>query len=51
MTIKFTDPEYHTHLRDLAAWKRPSCADSFGPKERAQGMPGARCTRSLACKK
>src|SRR5436853_7689035 len=25
--------------------------ESFGPKQRAQGLPGARCTRSLACKK
>src|SRR3954451_18300797 len=29
---------------------RPRLADSFGPKQRAQGMPGARCARSLACK-
>src|SRR3954470_14565463 len=29
---------------------RPRCARLIGPKERAQGMPGARCTRSLACK-
>src|SRR3954462_8525393 len=29
---------------------RPSCARLIGPKERAQGMPGARCTRSLAFK-
>jgi len=38
------------HLRDLAAWKRPSFARLIGPKQRAQGMPGARCARSLACK-
>src|SRR3954451_21004894 len=30
--------------------KRPRLADSFGPKQRAQGMPGARRARSLACK-
>ena len=30
--------------------KRPRLADSFGPNQRAQGMPGARCARSLACK-
>src|SRR3954447_12508227 len=29
---------------------RPRLADSFGPKQRAQGMPGAQCARSLACK-
>ena len=28
---------------------RPRFANSFAPKERAQGRPGARCTRGLAC--
>ena len=28
---------------------RPSFANSFAPKERAQGRPGARCTRGLVC--
>jgi hypothetical protein len=30
---------------------RPSCTGSLSPrKQRAQGMPGARCTRGLVCK-
>jgi hypothetical protein len=30
---------------------RPGCADIFRPREqRAQGRPGARCTRGLMCK-
>ena len=29
---------------------RPSCALTSAQEKRAQGMPGARCTRSLACK-
>jgi hypothetical protein len=47
MTARLNDK--HT-----SAFSRRECArvvlDSFGPKQRAQGMPGARCTRSLACK-
>src|SRR5438045_1576121 len=39
-----------THLRILTARVRPSFASNRPRKERAQGMPGARCTRSLACK-
>src|SRR5947209_17221643 len=39
-----------THLRDLAARCVRVLQDPFAPnRERAQGMPGARCTRSLAC--
>jgi len=39
-------------LRDLAAHFRASFARSIPPSEdqRAQGMPGARRARSLACK-
>jgi hypothetical protein len=39
--------------RDLAAAFRASSAKNFPPSEiqRAQGMPGARCARSLVCKK
>src|SRR5215217_6808319 len=29
---------------------RPSFASNYPREKRAQGMPGARCTRSLACK-
>ncbi len=29
---------------------RPSCANRFAQKKRAQGMPGACCTRGLVCK-
>src|SRR5258707_6567688 len=38
----------NTHSRGT---RRPSFAKPFRPeKQRAQGMPGAQCTRSLACK-
>src|SRR5437868_6163759 len=40
-------------LRDLAARFRPSDANSLSSpsNQRAQGMPGARCTRGLVCQK
>jgi len=42
--------EFPMRVRDLAAQKRPSCSANPS-RPRAWGMPGARCTRSLACKK
>ena len=41
----------HTHLPVLAAGFCPSCSNSFAPltSKRAQGRPGARCTRGLVC--
>src|SRR3954469_24618927 len=39
----------HTLLRSRGV-KTPELCQQH-PQERAQGMPGARCTRSLACKK
>jgi hypothetical protein len=40
-------------VRDLAARFRPSDANSLSSpsNQRAQGMPGARCTRGLVCRK
>ena len=42
-----------TYVRDLAARFRPSYYKFVASpsKQRAQGMPGARCTRGLVCKK
>src|SRR5205085_11856521 len=41
----------HAHLRDLAARSARVMHESSAPKHQmAQGMPGARCVRSLACK-
>src|SRR5690349_24002878 len=42
---------FTAHLRDLAASSARDL-DRVKPSEgqKAQGMPGARCTRSLACK-
>jgi hypothetical protein len=37
-----------TTLLLAAAYASEIC--NVAPKERAQGMPGAECTRSLACK-
>src|SRR5438874_10799053 len=38
------------YVRDLAAWFRPSFANSLAlSKQRAQGKPGADCTRGLVC--
>jgi len=46
-----TDFFDHTHLHLPAARMRPSCACILASREkRAQGMPGARCTRSLVCR-
>jgi hypothetical protein len=43
-------PGFQTQLRDLAACARV-LIEPFAPREqRVQGMPGARCARSLACK-
>jgi hypothetical protein len=43
----FADDDERGHSRDSI---RPSFANSFRPrKKRAQGRPGARCTRGLAC--
>ena len=42
--------EFPMRVRDLVAQKRPSCSANPS-RPRAWGMPGARCTRSLACKK
>jgi hypothetical protein len=40
-----------TRLHDLAArFARGLLSNFLTPKERAQGMPGARCTRGLVCK-
>src|SRR6266446_9771926 len=40
-----------TCLRDLATRSARAVHETFRPEiQRAQGMPGARCTRSLACK-
>src|SRR5215212_11744400 len=45
------DDERETHLRDLAAHAREFCRRfAHLKKQRAQGMPGAQCARSLACK-
>jgi hypothetical protein len=43
--------KFQTHLRILAT-PRARAVQEFRPskKQRAQGKPGARCTRSLACK-
>jgi hypothetical protein len=41
---------YKPWLRDLAARRARSFANSPS-SQRAQGMPGAQCTRSLVCKK
>jgi hypothetical protein len=42
--------DVNTHLRILAAQSVRGDAWNLGPrKQRAQGKPGARCTRSLAC--
>ena len=39
-----------THLHDLAARFARGLPPNFSPsRQRAQGMPGARCTRGLAC--
>src|SRR4051812_1846594 len=47
---RMTSRVNETHLRDLAAGARV-LTQSFAPKHpRAQGMPGAQCARSLACK-
>jgi hypothetical protein len=44
----FADDDERRHSRDTM---RPSFANSFHPqKTRAQGRPGARCTRGLMCK-
>ena len=42
----------HTRVRDLAAGFARVLRGSVGAlrKQRAQGMPGGQCTRSLACK-
>jgi hypothetical protein len=40
----------NTHPRSRGAM-RPSCAGNIRPQMRAQGMPGARSARSLACSK
>ena len=44
-------PSLPTRLRILAARIRPSLARTASPsaEQRAQGMPGAQCARSLAC--
>ena len=39
-----------TRLRDLAARSAPELCKFAPLNERAQGMPGARCTRGLVCK-
>ena len=42
-------PHTPSHSRDTL---RPSYLKAFAPKkQRAQGMPGARCTRGLVCKR
>ena len=46
----FEQPMTADTLRIPAARLRPSCAISRPAQQRAWGMPGARCTRSLACK-
>src|SRR4051812_6745691 len=43
-------PGSQTHLRDLAAGARVLLYVLPSENQRAWGMPGARCTRSLACK-
>src|SRR6476469_9228580 len=47
------DATLQMYARVLAAALRASSAKNFPPSEiqRAQGMLGARCTRSLVCKK
>jgi hypothetical protein len=51
ITYPFAAKTKHPHLRDLAAYTA-RVLHRVKPSEiqRAQGMPGARCTRSLACK-
>ena len=44
-------PRNDGRRRIPAARLRPGCARTFRPEMRAWGMPGARCTRSLACDK
>jgi hypothetical protein len=43
----FADDDERRRSRDTM---RPSHAYPFAPKQRAQGRPGARCTRGLMCK-
>ena len=44
-------PIFKTRLRDLAARCVRGLQEPFAQnKQRAQGMPGAQCTRGLACK-
>jgi hypothetical protein len=46
------DVALQASLRDLAARCARGLHESFGPiEQRAQGKPGAQCTRSLVCKK
>ena len=51
-TSNFKQPASHPHLRDLAA-RDARVVHRVKPSEiqRARGMPGARCTRSLAWEK
>src|SRR3954449_1890045 len=39
-----------THTFAFSPRENARVVQDIGPRERAQGMPGARCTRSLACK-
>jgi hypothetical protein len=39
----------HTHLHDPATQNARAVESKPSPRMRAQGMPGARCTRGLVC--
>jgi hypothetical protein len=51
MTIKIYHPGFQTHTSAISRRDAPELCMNVRPKMRAWGMPGAQCTRSLACKK
>src|SRR5204863_3224670 len=46
----FSSQLSNSHTSTLPRRDAPELCMNVSPKERAQGMPGARCARSLACK-
>src|SRR5437763_4661586 len=50
MTRECVAADFQTADRILAAWCARVMHECFAQRERAWGMPGAQCTRSLACK-
>jgi hypothetical protein len=47
--IQISNSQFEIHVHILAARRARVLQESFASKMRAQGKPGARCTRSLAC--